>query len=160
MKIFVVVGTLFAFDRLIGEMDKWAKKNPEVKIIAQIGKTGIAPENMTYHRKIEAKLFNEIYDQSDLIVSHAGMGVVLKALMINKPIVILPRKLELNEHTTDHQMATTKALDKKNLVHIAWELEDLMKFLEEPQKIKSKTTITEFAPEPIISNLSKYIASV
>ena len=43
MKIFVVVGTLFPFDRLIETIDNWAQTNKDVFVTGQIGKSKFIP---------------------------------------------------------------------------------------------------------------------
>ena len=160
MKIFLVVGTLFHFDRLVKEMDQWAGKNKEHRIIAQIGDNRYKPENFEYHNMLDAHLFNKTFDEADLIIAHAGMGIVLKSLVANKPIIIMPRKLELKEHNTDHQMATARALNDMNLVHIAWDNEELLNMLSNLSAIKPKKEISEYASAPLIQAIDKFIADV
>lgn len=157
MKIFVVVGTLFSFDRLIRTVDSWAEGKIDVSITAQIGKTSYVPKNMTYYDSLSAKEFNACFSQSDLIISHAGMGVILKSLVENKPLIILPRKLELKEHTTDHQIATAKAFMKMDFVNIALDDSELMHYLKEPANILSKHRIGDFASKDLIDTLKDFI---
>jgi UDP-N-acetylglucosamine transferase subunit ALG13 len=85
------------------------------------------------------------------------MGIILKSLVAGKPIVVMPRKLELNEHTTDHQMATAVALDKMKYVQIAWDNEELRQFLQNPGQIRSRTTIGNYASDALIGTLKTYI---
>jgi UDP-N-acetylglucosamine transferase subunit ALG13 len=101
--------------------------------------------------------FNRIFDDADLIITHAGMGIILKSLVANKPIIVLPRKLELNEHTTDHQMATAAALEKMEYVEVAWDNEQLSAYLEKPETIRSKKTLGSVASGPIITALKDFI---
>ena len=85
------------------------------------------------------------------------MGVVIKALVENKPVIILPRRLNLREHTTDHQMATAKALSKMNYVNIAMNVEELLMFLDKPNEILSKHKIGLHASERLINSLRNFI---
>ena len=157
MKLFLVVGTLFPFDRLVEEIDRWAGSQKDIQVTGQIGFGKYKPLNLKAFPMLKAKDFNSIFEESDLIVTHAGMGIILKSLVANKPIVVLPRKLELNEHTTDHQIATANALEKMGYVKIAWDNKQLLEYLEEPGKIQSKKTIGAFASDSLIKGLKEFI---
>ena len=43
---------------------------------------------------------------ADAIIAHAGMGTILTALEMGKPLLVMPRRAELGEHRNDHQLAT------------------------------------------------------
>jgi UDP-N-acetylglucosamine transferase subunit ALG13 len=157
MKIFLVVGTLFPFDRLVKVIDQWVADKPEHRVTAQIGAARYQPENMTAYPMLEAREFNRIFSESDMVITHAGMGIILKSLVASKPIIVLPRKLEWNEHTTDHQMATARALDRMKYVKVAWDNEQLLAYLEDPSGIGSGKHIGEYASEQLIETLREFI---
>jgi UDP-N-acetylglucosamine transferase subunit ALG13 len=157
MKVFVVVGSLFPFDRLIKAVDLWAETRKDVTITGQVGKSSYIPKNMTFYENLSAKDFNACFSQSDLIISHAGMGVILKSMVENKPLILMPRRLALKEHTTDHQMATAKAFKKMDFVNIAMDDEELLRYLKEPEKILSKHKIGESASKGLIDALREFI---
>jgi UDP-N-acetylglucosamine transferase subunit ALG13 len=159
MKIFVAVGTLLPFDRLIRAIDDWALTKTDVIITGQIGKSNYLPKNMKFFESLSAKDFNSCFSESDLIISHAGMGVVLKSLVENKPILVLPRQLELKETTTDHQIATARALSKMNYVNVAMNVEEMLDYLEKPDEILSMHRIGEFASGRLINVLREFINS-
>ena len=158
MKIFLVVGTLFHFDRLVKEMDQWAGRNKEHKIIAQIGNSKYKPEHMEYHSMLATQEFNKTFNEAELVVAHAGMGIILKSLVAKKPFIIMPRLLELKEHTTNHQVSTARALEDMNLTLVAWDNADLLKMLDNLSTIKPKKVISEFASAPLIEAVEKFIA--
>ena len=158
MKVFLVVGTLFPFDRLVKEVDRWAGINRNIQVVGQVGFGKYMTENMEAYTVQKAEDFNRVFDESDLIVAHAGMGVILKSLVANKPIVVLPRRLKFKEHTTDHQMDTAKAFDDLGYVHVAWDTGHLQKILEEPEKIQSKRKIGKYASESLINALRNFIS--
>lgn len=158
MKIFLVVGTLFHFDRLVKEIDQWAGRNKEHSITAQIGNSKYKPENMEYHSMLVTEEFNKTFDEADLIIAHAGMGIILKSLVAKKPFVIMPRLLELREHTTDHQVSTARALEEMDLTIVAWDNESLLNMLDDIPAIKPKKQISEFAAPPLIEAVEKFIA--
>jgi UDP-N-acetylglucosamine transferase subunit ALG13 len=158
MKIFLVVGTLFPFDRLVKEIDLWVADKPEHQVTAQIGNARYQPRNMKAYPMLEAREFNRIFDACDLVITHAGMGIILKSLVASKPIIVLPRKLEWNEHTTDHQMATARALDRMQYVKVAWDNEQLLACLEDPSGIGTGRQIGEYASDQLIETLKEYIS--
>ena len=123
--IFVTIGSMFPFDRLIRGMDGWAAGNPEAEILAQIGTGAYEPAHMPWVRRLDQGEFSRTVARADLVVAHAGMGSVITADEFGKPIVILPRLRDQGEHTTDHQLATATWLRDKPGIHVADRDEDL-----------------------------------
>jgi UDP-N-acetylglucosamine transferase subunit ALG13 len=158
MKIMLVVGSLFPFDRLVRLVDTWASGLEGIKVIGQIGKGNYLPVNIESYPLLRADEFNRIFNESDLVVTHAGMGIILKSLVAGKPIVVLPRQLALKEINTDHQMATAKALERMGYVHVAWTNEELQDYLKKPSAIGPRITIGEFASERLLESIRSFIS--
>ncbi|MBT8413292.1 MAG: hypothetical protein KJO30_03090 [Boseongicola sp.] len=124
--IFITVGSAFPFDRLIQSMDSWAKITGRGDdCVAQIGRGRFRPAHMEWHVNLEHAHFSVTMQKAKLVVAHAGMGSVITAMQHMTPIVLLPRRFEAGEHTTDHQMATARWLEGKPGVFIAWDENDL-----------------------------------
>ena len=123
--IFVTIGSMFPFDRLIRVMDAWAAENAGDEPFAQIGDGAYEPRHMPWVRRLDQAAFARTVAGARLIVAHAGMGSVITADEFRKPIVILPRLQERGEHTTDHQVATANWLRAKPGIHVADRDEDL-----------------------------------
>jgi UDP-N-acetylglucosamine transferase subunit ALG13 len=117
--IFVTIGSMFPFDRLIRVMDAWALANPAQDVLAQIGDGSFEPQHMKFVRRLSQTDFGETVARAALIVSHAGMGTVITAGREGRPMVLLPRLQEWGEHTTDHQIATANWLGGKPGIHVA-----------------------------------------
>lgn len=117
--IFVTIGSMFPFDRLIRLMDGWAQDNPAAELLAQIGEGCYQPAHMPWVRRLGQADFTRAVAEARLVVAHAGMGSVITASQFMKPIVMLPRRKGQGEHTTDHQIATANWLRGKPGVHIA-----------------------------------------
>jgi len=117
--IFVTIGSMFPFDRLIRLMDDWAAANAPTEILAQIGDGKYEPRHMPFVRRLAQAEFGATVARCRLVVAHAGMGSVITAGQYGKPIVMLPRLQEWGEHTTDHQIATANWLRPKPGVYIA-----------------------------------------
>ena len=119
--IFVTVGSMFAFDRLIIAADGLASRRLTEQFVAQVGQSRYAPRFMQSTQMMTSTIYAETVRTSKLVVAHVGMGSVISALEAEKPIVVLPRKSALREATTDHQIATAKWLQQKRSVYVAWD---------------------------------------
>ena len=117
--IFATVGTQLPFDRLLHAVDTWAGAHAEVKVIAQIGETEQVFAHMTCRESIAQDEFREMFEQAEVIVGHAGMGTILTASELGKPVVIMPRLARHGEHRTDHQLATTAEMSRLGNVFVA-----------------------------------------
>lgn len=155
-KIFVTVGTDLPFDRLIGAIDAWAANNPNYSILAQIGNSDTIPEHMKYQRFVEPNEYKSIFSDSDLIISHAGMGTILTSLRYQKPLIVIPRKASLNEHRNEHQLATAKYLQSLNKVEVAKDEVELIRKLGDFQSLRSKEPIGPYASKRLTDAI-KYI---
>lgn len=110
MKIFLTVGSMLPFDRLVGAVDAWAARHPEAQVFAQIGTTSAVPRHMQYAAMIGPQEYRAQFAAADLVVSHVGMGTVITAFECAKPLVMLARRPELQEVTSNHQLATAQWL--------------------------------------------------
>ena len=77
--IFVTIGSMFPFDRLIRVMDAWALANPGQQVLAQIGDGTYEPKHTKFVRRLSQSDFGATVAGAELIVSHAGMGTVITA---------------------------------------------------------------------------------
>lgn len=110
MKLFVTVGSMLPFDRLVDAMEAWAQAHPQAEVFAQIGGSKLRPQSMRCERTLAPQAFRQRVAEADLIVAHAGMGTVLSALEAGRPLVVLPRRPEAREVTSTHQLATARWL--------------------------------------------------
>ena len=157
--IFVTIGSMFPFDRLIRLMDAWAQAHPGVDLLAQIGDGDYAPTHMRWVRKLDQTEFSRTVAEADLVVAHAGMGSVITASQYRKPIVMLPRLRQSGEHTTDHQIATANWLRDKPGVYIADTDADLGPRIAEALAAgaPAETTFAPEAPAEFIARIRQCI---
>lgn len=127
--IFVTVGTQLPFDRLIKIMDEIPTKEAN-EIIVQAGNSKYTPSSFQTTSNFSRKEFEEIFHRSDVIVSHAGMGTILTAIKLQKPLVIFPRLRKFNEHRNDHQSATANYMKDLPNIYIANDKEELFQCIE------------------------------
>ncbi len=124
--IFVTVGTQLPFPRLIDVMNHWSARNPGTEVIAQTCDAAVEARHLKTRERLDAVEFRATVERCDLLVAHAGMGSILTALDLGKPVIIMPRQARLGEHRNDHQRATAEKfghLANLRIVHDAAEFD-------------------------------------
>ncbi|MEM9010037.1 MAG: glycosyltransferase [Pseudomonadota bacterium] len=122
--IFLTVGTQLPFDRLVRTIDDWAGTHPEAAgqlfgQIAEPGPDGYRPRHFEWVPFLAPAEHRARFETADLILSHAGMGSIITALDLGKPIVIFARRAHLSEQRNDHQAATVERFRQRPGVHAA-----------------------------------------
>ncbi|MEE9330715.1 MAG: glycosyltransferase [Methylophilaceae bacterium] len=145
------------FDRLVMRVDEWAKNNSVNDIFAQIGDTSHVPENINYAPYLTPSEAEEMFQKSEVIVSHAGMGSVLNALKYKKPIIAMPRLASKGEHRNEHQLATAKWISDIDGITIAWDEDELLELLDSVDNLKSGSAISNYASPELIQNLRRFL---
>ena len=126
--IFVVIGLMYGFERLIKKMDEIAGKIEE-EVIFQTGLTDYKPKNAKYIKFPSENYFNKKFREARIIVSHAGVGTILTARKFRKPIIIVPRQKKYGEVIDDHQMEIARELEGHKNIKIIYDLDELEKNL-------------------------------
>ena len=94
--IFATVGHELRFDRLIKGLDDWAFASGNDDIFAQVaelGDNGYSPRNFEWQSFLDPDTFKSNFEKADLIVAHAGMGTIITALTMKKPLLIMMQLL-------------------------------------------------------------------
>lgn len=104
--IFVTVGTQLPFDRMVSAVDAWAAHAGRDDVIAQVGQSSYKARAIRTVVSLPPAEFQQTFAAASLIVAHAGLGTILSALELGKPIIVMPRRATLQEHRNDHQLAT------------------------------------------------------
>ncbi|TCK84949.1 glycosyltransferase [Albibacterium bauzanense] len=158
-RIFVTIGTQVPFDRLISAMDEIVGQLNEsltLHVFAQTVSSKYKPKNMEWTSFMSPSEFNRHLNEADLIVAHAGMGTIISALTLDKPIIVLPRLLIHNEIRSDHQISTCRTFDKLKYVHVIYNESELKTKVEDilTEKIEgSLHKITNFASAELILSI-------
>lgn len=157
--IFVSVGSMMPFDRLIRVMDKWAHQHAEQEVLAQIGGGAYTPSHMRWTRMLSPSNFREAVQNATIIVAHAGMGSFFVAMESHKPIVLLPRFAANREHTTDHQVHTVQWLRDKPGVYVAMSDDELGPAIERAQIERNfaANDFNRFAPQPFLAKIRQFL---
>jgi len=159
--VFATVGTQLPFDRLLMAVNDWAALNPDVAVQAQTGRTTARLAHMTCAASLDQAAFAAAFATARLIVSHAGMGTILSAAELGKPILLMPRRAAHGEHRNDHQLDTAArmaALPNVTVVHQAADVGPaLTRLLARPQTVTPG--LSQQATGPLIANLRAFIFS-
>lgn len=155
--IFVTVGTQLPFDRLIDALDRWAERNPQVRVIAQIGRGAKRPRFIEWREELSPVEFDVMMAAADLVVAHAGMGTILRAQAEDKPLVVVPRRAELGEHRNDHQLATVKYLTQADLITAAEDELRLMELLDERAAVTPPRCASKERLDSLVKGLAEFL---
>ena len=159
MKVFLTVGSMLPFDRLVRAMDIWAKERPDSQIFAQIGETSLRPVNIEYSAMISPSAYRKRFADCDLVVSHVGMGTVITALELSKPLVMLPRRADFQEVTSNHQIATAQWLEGRPGVHLVYSEDELGSAISKSIGSIGVSKIETGTREQLISALRQFISN-
>jgi UDP-N-acetylglucosamine transferase subunit ALG13 len=156
--IFVSVGTQLPFDRLVTAVDAWAGAAPDRQVFAQVGPTALRPRNIEYAPFVSPQECRERMLSATAIVAHAGMGSILTALELGKPLVVMPRRAALGEHRNDHQLATAQRFAGRTGVTVAFDEAELPLRLDDLDGTSSLPSINPYAPDDFVAALRAFIA--
>lgn len=155
--IFVTVGTDLPFDRMIKVVDCWARENGRLDLYAQIGVGGWRPDFIPYTDFLEPPEFKRRFMEASLIISHAGMGTILSALLHQKPILVMPKLASLGEHRNDHQTATARRMKELANVNVAYNETDLRHQLDRLDRLMDPRPIGYTADENLLKGLRSFL---
>ena len=142
--IFVTVGSMFPFDRLIRAIDELAGAGRlREDVLAQIGDGRFVPSHIPYRRFMNRPEYELAIGESTSMIAHAGMGTIEMALAASKPLLVVPRSGRLGEHVNDHQFATAKKFEHLGHVLAAYDIEAIPAALDR---------LARFAPAPRSAN--------
>lgn len=125
--IFVTVGSQkFQFNRLLKKIDELIEKDIiKENVFAQIGVSEYIPKNYKYKRFITQKEFNEYISKSDMVITHAGTGVIINSIKMGKKVIGIPRQKKYGEHVDNHQIQLIEAFQEMGYIEGCYNLEDL-----------------------------------
>ncbi len=158
--ILLSVGTQLPFDRLTRTVDAWAARNRIVDIFAQIGPACYRPVAMPYVDFMEPDLFRRLQEDCSLMISHAGMGSIITAMELGKPIIIMARDHRRKEHRNGHQFSTLKQFANVPGVYPCTSEDELNALLERSDSLTAEPSLAGTAPDAMIDALASYIGTI
>lgn len=128
--ILATVGTQLPFPRLLKALDRIAATH-RLHVVAQCCEVvpGLAIEQRPF---IGPSEFDELARSARMIVGHAGIGTIIGADRVSRPLVLFPRKASLGEHRNEHQLATARSMERREGIHVAWDEDQLETLVSGP----------------------------
>jgi UDP-N-acetylglucosamine transferase subunit ALG13 len=117
--IFATVGTQLPFDRLLVGLDRWAAANSGIPVLAQVGASQRRFRHIETVGQLSLTEFRARFEAASLVVAHAGMGTILSAAELGKPVILMPRRTKFGEHRNDHQQDTAREMARLSNVTVA-----------------------------------------
>ena len=155
--ILASVGTQLPFDRLIKAVDGWALQRGRGDVVAQIGPSAYVPQAIEHFAFMDQGAFFALQSRCKLMVSHAGMGSIITALELGKPIIILARDHQLNEHRNGHQLDTLRQFARYPGIYAARDEAEVVALLDRADTLTAAPTIEGTAPRDFVEKLADYI---
>lgn len=154
--IFVTVGTQLPFNRLITAVDEWAGARGVSGVVAQVGPGSFVPKHITVKPFVAADEFQRFVKEASLIIAHAGMGSIITAMELGKPIIIMPRRASLGEHRNEHQLATAQQLGGRG-VYVAADGQSLWELLDHRESLNPPAPISAFAAPELVAAVQAFV---
>ncbi|MBC6111860.1 PssE/Cps14G family polysaccharide biosynthesis glycosyltransferase [Pedobacter fastidiosus] len=151
--ILVLLGTFkINFNRPLMALEKAMLEGKiSDKIIVQAGHTKFDSNVLEIRKFIKSDELTVLYEEAEIIITHSGVGSVLKGLSMNKRIIAIPRLYKFKEHVDDHQLDITEEFSRLGYL-IPWrENDDIESLL---------LRVRTFTPNPFISQptqINEYI---
>lgn len=116
--IFVTVGTQkFEFNRLIEKVDELIETGViQDEVFGQIGVCSYKPKHYEYKTFIPKDIMQDKLSNADIIITHAGTGIIMTGLRLGKKVIAVPRKAEYGEHVDDHQIEIVRQLSGDGII--------------------------------------------
>lgn len=142
--IFIAVGTQkFPLNRLFEDVDSMMEQNLiNEPVFAQIGTSSYCPKHFEYTDYMNPQEFEKKIDESDLIITHSGVGTIIDAIKKGKHVVVYPRLSKYGEHVDDHQLEIAESFENMELVVCCRENDSLAEKIELARKGKRKAFVS------------------
>jgi UDP-N-acetylglucosamine transferase subunit ALG13 len=153
--IFVTVGsTSNDFKRLLKEVDRLAKEHLITDAFIQAGKSSYTPGYCRSRGMIPQQEYEECVRKADLIICHGGDGTLNLCLQFRKKMIIVPRRMEYNEHPDNHQLELARYMEANNRALVVMDMKDLY-----PTILKAEKWEPSFNENPDNSAILKEVKS-
>lgn len=127
-RIFVTLGTIqpYRFDSLVDAVLETGLANEET--IWQLGATTRQGLPGTAAPQLVSSEFERYARRADVVITHAGVGTIMKLLEMGIYPVVVPRNVKRREHVDDHQGEIAALLNERGISQVV-EVENLTKEL-------------------------------
>ena len=148
--ILVTLGTQkFQMDRLIQAVDQLAEKVSE-EIFVQSGNSTYVPEHCRSKNFVDAQEFQRMIEDCSLLITHSGVGTIMREISAGKPVIVVPRLARYHEHVDDHQVQIAEAFAGKGCILYC---DDLAKLEDAVQTARTCSFSPYQAPESNVEDI-------
>lgn len=130
--IFITLGTQkFQCNRLLVEVDRLIENGRiEEEVFGQIGHSDYRPRFFPAVKFLEKVEFDGKIAACSILITHSGVGSIIAGKSRGKPVIVFPRLKKYGEHVDDHQLEIAEAFEKKKMVLVCREDDDLTELLK------------------------------
>lgn len=155
--ILVSVGSQAPFDRLIRAVDEWAKIRDRSDVFGQIANGFYRPKHIRFTDFVDPAEFKQLVREAQLLVAHAGMGSIISALELGKPIVVMPRRACFRETRNDHQVAAATYFGEQGRIIVAADEQEVSEKLDFALTLRGSDRIDTKAPPQLIATIRGFL---
>lgn len=116
--ILVLLGTQNnSFHRLLEEIEENINNgNITDKVVVQAGFTKYESDKMKMFDMIPQEELHNLIKESDLVITHGGVGSIMSAVKMGKKVIAVPRLKKYAEHVNDHQLEIINTFKKQGII--------------------------------------------
>lgn len=155
--IFIATGSQkFQFNRLLKKIDTLISEGIITEpVLAQTGSSTYHPKNYKCVSFMSEAEFNEALDESDIIITHGGTGIIINSLKKNKKVIGVPRLRIYKEHVDDHQIQILDQFKKDNYIEVCYNIDNLSDSLKKVKKNKYESY--KSSRDKILKDITEFI---
>ena len=116
--ILILLGTQNnSFHRLLEKIDELIEKKViDEKVVVQSGHTKYESKNMEIFDLIPQEELENYQERADLIITHGGVGSIIRSINKGKKVIAVPRLHKYHEHVNDHQKQIVEFFSKNKYI--------------------------------------------
>ncbi len=158
--ILVTLGTQDkSFERLLDAVQKAIDDGYiNEKVVVQAGYTTYESKDMEIFDFIPRDKFEELIEECDILITHAGVGSILSGLNNNKKVIAAPRLSKYKEHINDHQLQIVEKFKRLGYILPLDDFEKLGEVIKKSKKFKPNKYVSN--TDNIIKHIEEYIDSI
>jgi UDP-N-acetylglucosamine--N-acetylmuramyl-(pentapeptide) pyrophosphoryl-undecaprenol N-acetylglucosamine transferase len=156
------VGATLPFDRMVQAVeDAWHKGAITGQLLVQVGDSKrhwqADPDNgLEIVATLSFEMLQQMLKDADIVIAHGGTGSLITALREGCRVVAMPRRHDLAEVYDNHQIEIVETFERRGLVDVAMNADDLVPALERARKRERIMATTQ--PDELISWLKQVMA--
>lgn len=114
-RLFVTLGTIkpYRFDAMIESILKTGLCDENT--VWQVGCTDRSDLPGSVYTTLDDAQFTDQIERSDVVITHSGVGTILKVLDLGKYPVVVPRRKDHGEHVDNHQSQIAQLIEQRGI---------------------------------------------